>query len=170
MIPFEIKTGDVLVVYGTSLIDRGIELAEHGGPSHVALFLTPTELQEAQGGRTVGECDLSFYLNSNAKLEVWRDPTLADAERAEMIRFAHTLYGERYDYALIPLEFLHLECGLPLGWYHNKDSMICSVDVERIAEHVGRKWSKAPNPAPVDLVNGGMLIKVGDLPTTAAAG
>lgn len=162
----EIKPGDVLFVWGNTFIDKEIEAVTHG-PSHCALFVNATTVEEAQGGRTVGECDLSFYLRGDARLEVWTDETLTDVERAEMVQFAHTLYGERYDYVLIPLEFMHWEFGLPLGWYHNDDEMICSGDVDKVAQHVGRRWTDEPNPSPADLWRGGALKKKVDLPTGA---
>lgn len=151
-----IQPGDVLFVWGNSLIDKGIEIITHG-PSHCAMFVNTTELEEAQRGRSIGEIDLSFYLGQNIRLEVWGDPTLTDGECAEMVTFAYTLYGKNYDNVLIPLELLHFECGLPLGWYHNDKGYICSGDVDTIARHENRLWSKVPNPAPVDLLNGGVL-------------
>lgn len=158
----QIFPGDVLFVWGNGPIDHIIE-GVTDGPSHVALFVNPNTVEESQGGRLAGEQDLSFYLQGNACLEVWEDPTLTDEERAEMVSFAHTLYGKRYDYVLIPLELLHFECGLPLGWYHNDDTLICSGDVYAVGQHVKRVWSKVPNPAPVDLIRGGTLQKKGNL-------
>lgn len=157
-----ILPGDVLVQYGNVFFNKIIEQVTHG-PSHVALFLTPTILEEAQAGRKAGEIDLSFFTDGNARLEVWGDPALTDAERAEMVSYAHQLYGTKYDYVLMPLELLHFELGLPLGWYHNTDALICSNDVDKIAQHVGRHWSQVPNPAPVDLITGGVLVKKGEL-------
>jgi hypothetical protein len=86
-----------------------------------------------------------------------------------MVAFAHTIFGEQYGYVLIPLELLHFELGLPLGWYHHPRSDICSTDVERIVQHVGRSWSKVPNPAPVDLMQGGVLHKKLDLASQQAS-
>lgn len=158
----EILPADLLLIWAHGVIPELIENVTHG-PSHVAMFVNAERLEEAQGGRSIGECALSLYLQSGARLEVWGDPSLTDAERAEMVRFAHTLYGKRYDYALIPLELLHFECGLPLGWYHNDDAFICSGDIDTVARHVGHIWSKTANPAPVDFIQGGVLQKKGDL-------
>lgn len=162
MVRLDIKPGDVLFVRGSGFIPEIIEYVTHG-PSHAAMFVDTNRLEEAQGGRPLGEIDLSFYLDGKTKLEVWEDDSLTDSERAKMVSFAHTLYGEKYDYMLIPLEFLHFECGLPLGWYHHPNSDICSTDIYDVAAHVGHIWSKVPNPAPVDLLHGEILKKKFDL-------
>jgi hypothetical protein len=156
--PLNVKPGDVLFVWGHGFFPDMIEIITHG-PSHVAMFINPTRLEEAQAGEPTGEIDLSFYLNGNARLEVWGDPTLTDTERLEMVKFAHTLYGKKYDYILIPLELAHFKLGLPLGWYHNPNKYICSDDVYTVALHVNHIWSKVPKPAPIDLINGGILQK-----------
>jgi hypothetical protein len=155
----DVKPGDVLFVWGDGLISDIIEWVTDG-PAHVALFIDEHTVAEAQGGRSIGERPLSYYLENAERLEVWRDETLTDAERAEMIRYARTLYGSPYDYALIPLEFAHFELGVDIGWYHENRGRICSTYVCECAAHVGRKWANTPNPAPVDDMKGGKLARV----------
>lgn len=155
-----IKPGDVLFVWGNGLIADTIEFITHG-PSHVTLFIGEDLVCEAQGGRSIGERPLSFYTES-ARVEIWRDITLTDGERAEMVRYAKTLYGAPYDYALIPLELAHFELGFGLMWYHETKQRICSTYVNDVAAHIGRKWTQVTNPAPVDILNGGVLTKVYD--------
>lgn len=164
-----ILPADVLFVWSKGFISEAIECVTHG-PSHCAMFVSGKIVEEAQGGRKVGECDLSFYTSSTDRLEVWGDPELTDTQRRDMVEFAHTLYGKRYDYKLIPLELLHFELGLSLGWYHDPDEEICSVNINTIALRQGRKWSKVSNPAPVDLLKGGVLKKKLDLGGVAGAG
>jgi hypothetical protein len=158
----DIKPGDVLFVWGRGIVADLIEDITNG-PSHVALFLNENTLIEAQGGRLVGECSLSFYLDGKTRCEVWGDPELTDEQRQQMIENASTLYGTPYDYLLIPAEFLHFEIGLKLNWFHEHKHLICSSFVDSCGQSVGKLWTTIPNPAPVDLMRGGVLQKKGDL-------
>jgi hypothetical protein len=153
----DIKPGDILFVWGTSFVDRGIELVTHG-PSHVAMFVNENTVCEAQGGRTVGETALSFY--DSDTIEVWRDMTLTDDDRQSMLTFAKQLYGTPYDYALLPLAGLSAEFGISDAWYHENGRFICSTFVANVAEHVGRHWARGVNPVPVDLQTSGELTKI----------
>ncbi len=155
----EIKSGDLLFVWGSSLMNKGIEFVTHGS-SHVAMFINSHTLCEAQGGRGVGESNLSAYTNSGDYLEIWRDNTLAEEELNKMIQFAKSQYGKKYDYILIPLEFFHYEFGLPLDWYKEHGKYICSTYINAIGNSVGRKWSKVMNPAPKDDENEDQLQKL----------
>lgn len=153
---FLVKPGDVLFVWGNALIDDAIEDITHG-PSHVAIFVSEKRIAEAQGGIKVQENDSSFY--SSVKTEIWTDPSLTDTEREAMVSFAKSLYGMKYDYFLIPLEFFHFEFGEKLGWFREHEHLICSTYVSTIAEKVGKHWAEVKNPAPVDLLRGGALKK-----------
>ena len=152
------QAGDILFVTGDTLVDLGIEFVSHGDVSHVAIFIGEDKLFEAQGGRTLGECDLSFYLNDDkvTRLEVWQDTTLTDEERGQIVEFAKSMTGVPYDYTVIPLEVLHFELGVKLDWYRNH-KLDCSEFVNACGEKVGRKWSKVTHPAPSELKNGGVL-------------
>lgn len=152
-----IKPGDLLFVWGDSFIEKGIEWVTHG-PSHCAMFIDENTLIEAQAGHPVGEIDLSFYLGKKCKLEVWEDHSLLGWERGKLIDQAQKSKGIPYDNLLIPLELLHFECGLDLHWYHENNRRICSTFIDEAAKQTGRKWSKVPNPSPVDLLQGGVLI------------
>lgn len=164
----QIQPGDLLFVWGHGLIAGAIEHITHG-PSHVALFIDENTICEAQGGRLVGEQDLSFYLDSGARLEVWSDPTLTDLERTRMVAYAKQMYGTHYDYWLILLEALHFETGMKIDWYKNNQHLICSLFGYIVAKRVGHIWSQDPNPAPVDLLNGGVLVKKGELTLSTPA-
>jgi hypothetical protein len=162
-----IQPGDVLFIWGTGIIADLIEEITNG-PSHVGIFKDENTIIEARGGRLIGEQDLSFYLSNAERLEVWTDPELTDGQRQQMIESAATLYGTPYDYLLIPAEFLHFELGLKLNWFHENKARICSTFAEDVANLAGRQWTVAVNPAPVDLMRGGVLQKKGDLVQTAS--
>lgn len=151
-----IKPGDLIFILGNSFIDKAIEHVTHG-PSHVAMFLDYNTLIEAQGGREVGTNNLSFY--SSKKCEVWTDPTLTDDERKQMIQYALSLQGTPYDYLLDILEFGHFEWGANINWFKESGHLICSTFVNKVGQRVNRAWSKVVNPAPVDLLEGGILIR-----------
>jgi hypothetical protein len=167
VVGLDIRPGDVLFVWGTSFIDRGIELVTHG-PSHCAIFKEPSIVIEAQGGRTVGETALSFYLDGITRCEVWGDPMLTDEQRQRMIEYAKTLYGTPYDYLLIPLEFIHYEMGLPIGWFHENKHLVCSTLGYDIAAHEGLKWAASRLCAPEGLIDFGTLKKKFDLQLSAS--
>lgn len=158
----DIQPGDVLFVWGRGIIPEFIEKVTDG-PSHVALFIDQNRVIEAQGGKLVGEQDLSFYLGSDARMEVWTDPGLTDEQRKRMVYIAYSLYGTPYDYYLIPLEFFRFEFGLKLKWYEENHHLVCSTFVNNAATGAGAKWTDIPNPAPVDLLKGGVLQKKGEL-------
>lgn len=152
------KSGDVLAVTGRDWIDKGIEWISHSKYSHVAIFISEDKLFEAQGGRTLGECDLSYYLDSDsvARLEVWSDPTLTDSEREEIVKFAKSMNGIPYDHTVIPLEIAHFELGVKLDWYKS-GKLDCSEFVNACGEHVGKHWANVSHPAPCEDIEGGKL-------------
>lgn len=157
-----ILPGDVLFVWGTGIVAESVEIVTHG-PSHCAIFKEEQILIEAQGGRLVGECSLSFYLDGKSRCEVWSDPTLTDPERQQMIEYAKTLYGIPYDYLLIPLELAHYELGASIEWYHENKHLICSTALYDIAAHVRRIWAASRLCAPEGLIDFGVLQRKGDL-------
>lgn len=157
----DIRPADVLFVWGRDFISDAIEFITDG-PAHVALCVDNETIAEAQTGRLIGERPFSFYIETADRLEVWRDLTLTDADRAEMLRYASTLYGRPYDYALIPLELLHYVTGVDISFYHEGKARICSTFVYDVYSHVYRDVA-APgvdNPAPADERNGGRLTKI----------
>lgn len=152
----DLKPGDLLFVWGNNLVEEIIEHVTHG-PSHCSMFIDENTLIEAQYGREVGTQNLSFYLSQNCRLEVWEDPSLLGWERGKLIDQAQKAKGVPYDNLLIPLELLHFECGLDLRWYHDNKGRICSTLIYQLGKSVGRKWSKVLNPAPINLMDGGIL-------------
>jgi hypothetical protein len=160
----EIKTGDVLFVWGNGPIDNAIEFVTHG-PSHVAFFIDNQTVAEAQAGRTTGTSLTTDYLKEHDKqLEVWRDETLTEEERVKMVAYAKRHFGIHYDYLAILVELAHFELDLPINSFHEGKRRICSSYVNDIAKSVGRNWSSVPYaPAPVDLINSKKLTRKGAL-------
>jgi hypothetical protein len=162
-----IQPGDVLFVWKHSLLSDLIE-AITNGPSHVGIFKDENTIIDAQGGRLVGECSLSFYLDGKTRCEVWTDPELTEGQRQQMIEYAKTLYGVPYDYMLIPLELLHYEAGVKIDWFKETHHFICSSLVYDLAAHVGLKWADSAVCAPEGLIDFSKLQKKGDLVQTAS--
>lgn len=159
----EILPGDVLFVWGHGLIDEAIEHISHG-PSHCALFLDGETLAEAQGGRESGTVKLCEYLDTNDKLEVWRDETLTDEERESIVSFAKAHFGIPYDYFTVVAELARFELNIPLNGLHEGKRRICSSYINDCAKSVGRNWSNLSYPpAPVDLLISGKLTRKGVL-------
>jgi hypothetical protein len=151
-----ILSGDLLFVWGHGIFDIAIDKVTHGA-SHVAMFLDENTLCEAQVFREIGEVKLDHYLKKADRLEVWTDETLTNEERDKMIEYAKSLYGNKYDYLLIPLELLHFEFDMNINWYKEHGHRICSTFCNDIAKHVNHIWTDQENPAPCDLMNYGKL-------------
>lgn len=157
----EILPGDVLVVWGESLIEEVIEHVTHGC-SHVAIFIDNQTIAEFQGGRKSGISPLSVYLESDNRLEVWRDTTLTVDEREKIVQYALHHSGQEYDYLAIFVELLRYETGITLD-YHEGKKRICSTFIKDCGLSVHKEWTKVTLPAPVDILNSGKLTKVGRL-------
>lgn len=159
----EILPGDILFMWGESIVDDAIELVSRG-PSHCALFLDKQTLAEAQAGRESGTTLLSDYLNTNDRLEVWRDETLTDEDRQKIVAYAKAHFGIHYDYLAILAELARFEAGININSFHEGKRRICSSYVNDCSKAVGRNWGNvAYTPAPVDLLKGGKLTKKGVL-------
>lgn len=164
MIHLDILPGDILFVWGESILDDAIELVSRG-PSHCALVLDGQTLAEAQAGRETGIAYLADYQVAKEKqLEVWTDPTLTHDERKRIVDFAKSKFGEKYDYLAILAELARFEIGVPINSFHEGKRRICSSFVNDCGKSVGRNWSNLPyTPAPVDLLKGGKLTRKGVL-------
>lgn len=159
----EILQGDVLFVWGKRFIEEAIEHVTHGA-SHCALFVDSETLVEAQGGRTTGSSPLSSYLNTGDRLEVWRDLTLTDDERSQIVKFAKDHFGIKYDYMAILEELVHFELGISIDDYHEGKRRICSSFVNDCAKSIGHDWANIKHvPAPQDLLVSGKLTRIGNI-------
>lgn len=149
---FQIKKGDILFVWGKSLVEELITDISHGA-SHCALFVDENTVCEAQFGRVVGEANLQDYIDdkNTVRLEVWTDDSLTDEQREDMIAYAKTMYGQHYDVKLIPLELIHFLTRNNLEWYREGNEKICSTLVYSAGLKEGRDWSMYVNPSPPEL-------------------
>lgn len=152
----EILPGDILFVWGVSPTEKVIEFVTHG-PSHCALFLDSETLAEAAPGRKIGKALLSDYVKSGDRLEVWSDDTLTPKDREKIVSFAKSLFGTSYDYLAILAELLRFEAALPINSFHEGKKRICSSYVYDCGKSIGKEWSNIKTPAPVDLLEGGIL-------------
>lgn len=159
----EIKPGDVLFVWGKGLVDETIEWVTHG-PAHCAIFIDNKTLAEAQAGRVTGTALLAYYLEEKYRLEVWRDESLTDDERIQMVSYARNHFGIHYDYLAILVDLARFKLDIPLDNFHEGKRRICSSYINDCAKSVGHNWSSVDYaPAPVDLIKGGKLTQKGAL-------
>lgn len=159
----EILPGDVLFLWGDGIIKSSIELITHGGAYHCAIFVDNETLVEAQGMMKSSTSPLSDYLNSNDKLEVWRDTTLTEHEREQIVKYALNHLGTEYDYLAILAELMRYEFGIALDDYNEGKRRICSSFVNDCAKSVKKDWSNVHIPSPADLLNSGKLKRIGKL-------
>ena len=159
----DILVGDVLFCWGDGFLKDTIELVTHGA-YHCAIFIDNETVAEAQGMRKSGTSSLSSYLESGDKLEVWRDTTLTDDERNQIVKYANNHFGIEYDYFAILMELIRFELGISITDFHEGKKRICSSFVNDCAKSVGKNWSNVDYvPAPIDLLKSGKLTFVGKL-------
>lgn len=158
----EILQGDVLFLYGDGIIKDAIEFITHGS-YHCALFYDQETIIEAQDLRKSGISPLSDYLNTNDRLEVWRDISLTEDEREGIVKYAIHHSGIKYDYFAIFEELVRYELGISIDNYNEGNRRICSSFVNDAAKSIGKVWSKEHIPSPADLAKGGILQRVGIL-------
>jgi hypothetical protein len=142
------KIADLILVRGTSLIDRTIESVSHSEFSHVAGLVKPNELIEAQGFRRTGYQALDFY---DGKADVFTCDGLTNTQRRMILAYVIKEVGTRYDWLLIGWEAVRYLLGilLPFREWHSR---ICST-----------LWADAYKEAGVDLCPGIRYPTPGDL-------
>lgn len=142
--------GDLIFVRGTSPLSRGIELAEHGRYSHVAIYAGDGKVIEAQGGRTVGYNDLAAYAG---KYDVGR-VQCALFRRKQVLEYAKKQFGIRYDYTLIA--FLFMKLTFQMDWslkYKEHQAFICSTLVNDAWGESGVRLCPNDYPTPQELAD-----------------
>lgn len=128
------RAGDVVFIRGKGPISSIIRLFDRGEFSHVAIFVSDTEIIEAEYSTRVRivEFDYEDY-------EIV--PMNFTAEEALEIRnVAELLLGRWYDYFYVFVLWLRLAFGKTLGdkYVNDPKKMICSELVAYILIHQGR--------------------------------
>jgi cell wall-associated NlpC family hydrolase len=131
----DMKHGDLIFVRGTDTISRIIEWLTSSKYSHVAMYIGNGEVIEAQRLRSVGLAPLSEY---DGKYDVYTCPTLTDDQRKQIIEYARSMGGIKYDYLDIARLFLRCVFRLELP-IDDPTRIICSELIVKAYSKAGIK-------------------------------
>lgn len=155
----EIQKLDLLLVTGSSILDRAIEDISHSEFSHCAGFVDDGHtLIEAQGFRRVGYQNPEVYRGHGVVYRSFKmKPHYAAYGAADATRYI----GKHYSYALIAWEFVRYELGVLLPfWRHNP--IICSTLWQDVYRDIGIELCpKVRFASPGDLAESRLLMPVG---------
>lgn len=156
----DIKPGDLILVRGNDGLAHEIEAITHSPYSHVAGYVKPGQLIEAQSFRRTGYQSLYTY---NGCADVYRCDELNDLQRLQIVKYVTAQIGSHYDYPLILWEAFRYLLKLTFPYYEGKNR-ICSTLWSDAYESVG--VSLCPGimyPTPGDIGNSAQLRKIGSL-------
>jgi uncharacterized protein YycO len=159
----EILPGDILFCSGKGIIKSLIEWITHSKYYHTALFLDQETIAEFQGFRKSGISPIQEYLNKGDKLVIYRDKTLIDSEREQIVKYALHQSGKDYDYKAIFEELIRYEFGVNIDSYKEGNKRICSSFIRDCGMSVKRLWTLVSVPSPQDLIAGKKLKRIGTL-------
>jgi uncharacterized protein YycO len=143
------QTGDIIFVGGNDLIDEIIRFFDHGDYNHVAMFVSDTEILEAQYNTKVHVVD-NFYDGPDYKTIVI-PMNLDDEQKGKLEKLKDQYIGEGYDYGDIFIKFLRLEFGINLERFENPNEQICSELVGRLLVGLGLADESVVDMAPNEL-------------------
>jgi uncharacterized protein YycO len=159
---------DIVLVDGSGFISKAIEKVEYGlnpAPreySHVAGYVGHGQLIEAEGFRRTGYADLGKY---SGYADVFRCPSMSYDQREEALKLARWNVGGRYDWKLLPWEFIRYVFKIALPYREPPKARICSsLWAVGIYREVGIDLCPGIRyPTPKDVSESKLLIKVGSL-------
>jgi len=116
------QKGDIVLVYGRSLVDDVIDDVEHSKYSHTAGFVTDDKLIEVNAIKTE-YVDMSMY---KGKADIFTCDILTDEQRDLIALYIISQVGTHYDWILLFLEGIRyiFHVMLPHREFHNH---ICST-------------------------------------------
>jgi uncharacterized protein YycO len=144
-----LQTGDIIFVGGNQLIDEIIRFFDHGDYNHVAMFVSDTEILEAQYNTKVHVVD-NFYDGPDYKTIII-PMNLTDEQKEKLGKLKDKYIGEGYDYGDIFIKFLRLEFGINLERFENPKEQICSELVGRLLVGLGLADKSVIDMAPNEL-------------------
>lgn len=156
----ELLPGDLILVKGAGIISKAIEDVEHSPYSHVAGYVKPGELIEANGWRKTGYQALDYYRGC---ANVFRCK-LTGTERKTIMEYVAKEVGGRYDYGLLFVELLRYELHLLMPYKEPPKNKICSVLWVDAYRSAGVDLCPGVSyPSPADVANSKLLRRVGGL-------
>lgn len=152
----KVRPGDIILVRGSTLIDRLIKAVTGSVYTHVAGVIKSDEVIDILPFTEAGYKSLYIYAG---KADVFTCDTLTDKQRKNVVDYVRKRIGIKYDYALLVWEasryMFHWD------WpYKNSNSGICSTLWADAYRHAG--VNLCPNisfPSPVDLAKSKILRK-----------
>lgn len=144
------ETGDIIFVGGNHLIDKAIRFFDHGDYNHVAMFVSDTQIVEAQYNTKVHVVDNFYYDGPDYKTAII-PMNLNDEQKAKLEKLKDQYIGEDYDYGDIFLIFLRLEFGIHLQRFNNPKEQICSELVGHLLVGLGLADDSVVDLAPNEL-------------------
>ena len=154
----QLLPADLVIVRGTSPIDRMIEDVEHSPYSHVAGYVGGGLVIQAEGCKPTGYAPLAFF----AGQPVFRCALLTDGQRRQIVDWVTDRIGSHYDYRLLLWEWLRYVLHVMLPWCVERRKYICSTlwaDAYRTAGIDPCPGIRFPSPA--DLAESLLLVQVG---------
>jgi uncharacterized protein YycO len=152
------KTADLLLVHGTSFVDRVIEVVSRSKYSHVAGIVKENELIESLGFRKTGYQGIDTYRGHS---DLFTCDILTDDQRKQIVQFAVKQVGTRYDYFLIAWEAEHFLLGVDVP-FHEHGRFDCSTLWADAYRSVDVDLCPGiPFPTPGDLAKSKLMRKVG---------
>ena len=147
------KVGDILATKSNSFISKLIRYLSKSKYSHLALITSISEtgiqLIEADGFYTknIRYRNINDYIN---EAEVYTCD-LTDKQRQDIVKYAISKIGQKYDYFLVFILFLKITFGIKIK-IKDTDDDICSELVNDAYKSVGIELSKKRFPIPDDVL------------------
>lgn len=139
------QAGDIIFVRGDDLLDELIEWAEDGVYSHVALYVGDGFVIEATGGNRIKLARLSSYASYDVG-----SVSMTDQQREDLIAYAMTQQGKRYDWALIGIIALRLLLRIDIP-YAERALRICSTFIRDCFDYIRIQLTEIVNCTPQEL-------------------
>lgn len=155
----KMQPADLLLVRGDGWMDDAIKDITHSPYSHVAGFVGPYEIVEAQGFTRTRKRPARVY---HGQADVFVCPQLTYHDRLDITKYVINEIGGFYDYPLIAVEAVRYLFHLILPYkepFHSRDCSTLWSDAFRQA--VGLDLCPGIRyPSPADLANSPLLKKV----------
>lgn len=140
-----LQIGDLIFVRGSDLIGEIITWAESGKYSHVAIYAGNNLVIEAQGYRLISLASLDNYpIYDVGKVD------MTDQQRSDLLTYAMTQRGLRYDWFLIFIIAVRLLLRINIP-YKERAMRICSTFARDCFEHESITLTDIENCTPEEL-------------------
>jgi len=155
----ELKVGDILACKSNSFLSFAIRFLTKSKYSHLAIIVSESEIIEADGiVGFINRKNINDYIN---EADIYTCD-LTDEQRQDVVEYAISKIGKKYDYFLVFVLFLRFTFGIKIK-IKDTDDDICSELVNDCYSSVNLKLSKKRFPIPDDVIKSGLLRYVGSI-------